>query len=82
MPYFRHPKTQNERKQDQALVSDESELGARVKGRIRSGAGGGSLPSERDDKVAASKKDKYRGKKKDSAVRKAKSAKRRTSSPR
>lgn len=74
MPYFRHPKTQNERKQDQALVSDASELSVRVKGRIRSGPGGGSLPSERDDKVAASKKDKYRGKKKNNAARKSKSA--------
>jgi hypothetical protein len=73
MPYFRHPKTQNERKQDRALVSDASELGVRVKGRIRSGAGGGSLPTERDDQVAASKKDKYRGKKKNNAVRKARS---------
>lgn len=71
MSTFRHPKTQNERKGDQALQHDEENMMS--SGRIRSGKKGSGLPTERDDKVPASRKDRSRGKASHSPARKEKS---------
>lgn len=73
MGTFRHPKTQRERKGDQALQHDGGDSPATAAGRVRSGRKGGGLPTERDDKVPASRSDRARGKKSHSSARKAKS---------
>ncbi len=70
MSVFRHPKTQNERRADQALLNEKSDLPA-VKGRVRSGKGKQNLPTERDDIHPASDTDKFRGKQTHSNTRKA-----------
>lgn len=72
MAVFRHPKTHNERKADQAMHrSDDDESGS-VKGRTRTGKKGAGLPTERDDKTPASRSDRSRGKTTRSAMRKTK----------
>lgn len=73
MSYFRHPKTQNERKGDQALLHNAEGEGSVPKGRVRSGKKGQGLPTERDDKTPASREDRSRGKASHSRARKAKS---------
>lgn len=72
MNIFRHPKTQNERKADQAALCEEELENVKINGRIRSGVKGNNLPTERDDKYPASKLDRSRGKKNHSPARKAK----------
>lgn len=63
MSPFRHPKTQAERRADQALAASGKESGIKVKGRRRSGRSGTALPTERDDKFPAAYRDRSRGKK-------------------
>ena len=73
MAYFRRPKTQNERKQDQAVLHDEDAADLPVRGRVRSaGKEEAPLPSDRSDIVPASRKDRSRGKPSRSKARKAK----------
>ncbi len=62
MSHFRHPKTQVERRADQALATAGKEAGVKVKGRRSSGQSGKALPTERDDKVPAANRDRSRGK--------------------
>ena len=73
---FRHPKTQNERRSDQALQHDDEESEKAVRGRTRSGRKGGGLPTEREHKIPAAQKDRARGKKSHSPARKSKSRRR------
>lgn len=70
MGYFRHPKTQNERKGDQAFQYEDDEQSIKPKGRVRSGKNGHALPTERDDKAPAANKDRSRNKVSHSPVRK------------
>lgn len=72
MSVFRHPKTQSERKGDQALLHEDEDTTKKVKARVRSGKKGNSLPTERDDKLPASRTDRARGKQTQSFARKAK----------
>ncbi|PCI97249.1 MAG: hypothetical protein COB14_09290 [Alphaproteobacteria bacterium] len=72
MSVFRHPKTQSERKADQAALCEDSQTGTKISGRIRSGAKGRNLPTERDDKYPAAQQDRSRGKASYSPSRKAK----------
>jgi hypothetical protein len=72
MSTFRHPKTQSERKGDQALLYNDEDSEQAVDARIRTGKSGTGLPTERDDKTPAANADRARGKKKYSRVRKSK----------
>jgi len=77
MAYFRHPKTQNERKQLSALkkeVQDETlggKLRKRSRARVRLNEAEG-LPTERSDMYPAARLDRARGKPSHSPARKAK----------
>jgi hypothetical protein len=62
MSGFRHPRTHNERKADQALLHDGDGAAPRVKARVRSGKSGTQLPTERNDLIAAASGDRGRGK--------------------
>ena len=72
MTLFRHPKTQNERRADQAIQQSDAGEGVDMKGRVRTGKKGAGLPTERDDKVPAARRDRSRGKQTHSCVRKSK----------
>ena len=63
MSTFRHPRTQNERRADQALLHDRDDAAPRPKARVRSGKSSKRLPTERDDRVAAARSDRGRRKK-------------------
>lgn len=63
MSTFRHPRTHNERKADQALLHDGDTAAPRAKARVRSGKSGKQLPTERNDLIAAARSDRGRGKK-------------------
>lgn len=67
---FRHPKTQNERRSDQALLNDPDAEGMQVKGRVRSGKSKQGIPTAWDDINIASNADRSRGKKSHSPARK------------
>ncbi len=62
MPFFRHPRTHNERKADQALATERDGAAPRAKARVRSGKSGTQLPTERNDLIAAARSDRGRGK--------------------
>jgi hypothetical protein len=62
MAGFRHPRTHNERKADQALLHEGDGAAPRVKTRVRSGKRGGKLPTERSDLFPAALSDRGRGK--------------------
>lgn len=62
MGYFRHPKTQNERKGDQAFRYEDDAQSIEPKGCVRSGKNGHVLPAERDDTAPAANKDRSRDK--------------------
>ncbi len=62
MSNFRHPRTQNERKADQAIFSEEDAITIPIQGRVRSGKSGKLLPTERDDRYPAATRDRSRGK--------------------
>ncbi len=76
MRIFRHPKTQNERKADQAVLHEDSLEKAKIHARVRTGAKGLGLPTERDDKYPAARSDRARGKRGYSQARKAKARER------
>jgi hypothetical protein len=61
MSTFRHPHTQNERRSDQTLLYERSGDTPRAKARVRSGKSGKQLPTERDDRIAAARRDRGRG---------------------
>jgi hypothetical protein len=62
MSAFRRPRTNNERKADQALLHEGEGAAPRVKARVRSGKSGTQLPTERSDLFAAARGDRGRGK--------------------
>lgn len=74
MSVFRKPKTQNERKADQAArqasVEEQLPISGRQRTRSKEAA---SLPTSRSDKMPAANKDRSRGKASHSPSRKAKS---------
>ncbi len=76
MRIFRHPKTQNERKADQAVLHEDSLDNEKIHARVRTGAKGLGLPTERDDKYPAARSDRARGKRGYSQIRKTKTRER------
>ncbi|HFB66889.1 MAG TPA: hypothetical protein ENJ60_15260 [Aeromonadales bacterium] len=62
MSNFRHPRTQNERKAERMKLYEEDANTVQIKGRVRSGKKGKSLPTERDDRCPAAAGDRSRGK--------------------
>ncbi len=72
MRVFRHPKTQNERKADQAVLHEDIASNVTIRARVRTGTKGLGLPTERDDKYPAARSDRARGKRGHSQSRKAK----------
>ncbi len=73
MSYFRHPKTQNERKGDQAVVHDDNLPELAIKARLRSTKKvEAAPPTDWSDIVPAARSDRSRGKRTHSAARKAK----------
>lgn len=76
MSVFRHPKTQNERRADQAVLHDAEAGNVKINARVRSGAKGQGLPTERDDRYPAARSDRSRGKRGHSLSRKAKNRER------
>lgn len=61
MSVFRHPRTQNERKGDQQLQSEQDGTLPIVKARRRSGRRGTRLPTERSDLLVSARGDRGRG---------------------
>ncbi|WP_282608053.1 hypothetical protein [Pelagibius sp. Alg239-R121] len=77
MGYFRRPKTQNERKGDQALLHNTDHVDVPIKGRARSIAKvEAAPPTERSDIVPSSRNDRSRGKPSHSPARKARDKRR------
>ena len=76
MSTFRHPKTQNERKADQAVLHEDRLENVRIHARVRTGAKDLGLPTERDDKYPTACSDRARGKRGYSQARKAKARER------
>ena len=68
--WFRRPKTTNEKRLNAVVVDESDDARGRAKGRIRGGKGKTRLADRRDDEVPASKRDRSRGKRTQSDLRK------------
>lgn len=73
MAYFRKPKTQNERKADQAVLTESGATGRKIKARKRAlKRAQAGLPTDHSDLTPAARRDRSRGKPSHSQARKAK----------